>query len=279
MKAKQRTAFGILPGMALMLMLGVVPSGVHNAYAVERDGAKTDSLAESPLSIREGYWQLEAAPGGASPNMEPEGFPLELNGDAWIYSTEDIFAPAPLVGQGDLRLDGDGDWAATAGPPVTGDGSFTVAVRARLYEAGDRDQTVFSLPGTYADRFAVRYHAATGKWELVVATEDRESAPRVVVAEEQQLPDDQQGASGQHLAVVFDAPSHELRFYVEGQLSQTSRVTDSTSWPATGGLQIGRSAVDGDYFAGAVDEVRAYSGVVDDMSIVRMAGLGGDSSL
>ncbi|WP_344381971.1 hypothetical protein [Streptomyces thermolineatus] len=48
---------------------------------------------------------------------------------------------------------------------------------------------------------------------------------------------------------------------------------------APGGLRIGRPAVDGEYFAGAVDEARVYSGVVDDMSNVRMAGLGGDSSL
>jgi len=255
--------------VALVFTLGALPGA---AYAV---GQGNEARAEETSPSREGYWPLEEAPGGIAPNVEPEGLPLTLNGDAWIYHNEDIFGDAALVGLGDLRLDGDGDWAATSAAPVGGDGSFTLAARARLAAADDRTQAVLSLPGSDADRIAIRYQAASGKWEVVVSTEDKANAPQVAVTEEQDLPDDHSQGVGDHLAVVFDAPAHELRFYVNGQLANTSTAVDTTSWTASGGLQVGRSAIRGEYFRGTVDEVRAYSGAANPTMINQMASLTG----
>lgn len=266
---RYRAALVALGAAALSLTLGAFPGAAH---AVGKEhGARAGETALS----RKGYWPLEAAPGGIAPNVEPGGLPLTLNGDAWIHHNEDIFEEAPLVGRGDLRLDGDGDWAATSAAPASGDGSFTLAVRARLAAADDRTQTVLSLPGRNADRLAIRYQAASGQWEVVVSTKDEATAPQVVITEEQELPDDNPYGVGDHLAVVFDASAHELRFYVNGQLSYTSTAVDTTSWKASGGLQVGRSAVRGEYFAGTVDEVRAYSGVADPTMIAQMASLTG----
>ncbi|MEE1930853.1 LamG domain-containing protein [Streptomyces sp. TRM 70351] len=224
---------------------------------------------------RTGYWPLEEAPGGVSANVHAGGQPLTLAGDASVYRPADpLFDIAALVGDGHLELDGAGDHAATAAPPVGGDSSFTVAVRAQLTALDpERTQTVLSLPGTGADRFAVRYQASTGQWELAVAREDAAGAEVTTVTDDQELPDT--GGSGQHLAVVYDAFANHLRLYVEGQLAATAHAADDTLWKATGGLQVGRSAMDGGsrYFAGAVDEVRAYRGAADPVTVRRMAQL------
>lgn len=273
MQDRYRAAFVALGAVALSLTLGALPGA---AYAADK-GHGTRA-GETPLS-REGYWPLETAPNGIAPNVEPGGLPLTLNGDAWIYHNEDPFGDPALVDQGNLRLDGDGDWAATSAAPVGGGGSFTLAARARLAAADNRTQTVLSLPGSDTDRLVIRYQAASGKWEVVVSTKDKANAPQVVITEEQALPDDNPYSAGDHLAVVFDAPAHELRFYVNGQLSNTSTAVDTTSWMASGGLQVGRSAIRGEYFAGTVDEVRAYSGVANPTMISQMAALTGDPNL
>ncbi|MGK5498893.1 LamG domain-containing protein [Streptomyces sp. URMC 125] len=220
---------------------------------------------------RRGYWPLEDAADGASANVREGGQPLTLNGDASVFRTDDpLFDPA-LVGDGHLVLDGEGDWAATAAPPVSGDGSFTIAARAQLTTLDpEKSQTVFSLPGRNADRVAVRYQASTGQWELEVAREDAAGAPTVVYSDDENDPITD--GSGQHLAVVYDAFANELRLYVQGQLVDAARGGDDTLWPAAGGLQVGRSAQGGgsEYFAGALDEVRVYAGAVDHTVVKQM---------
>ncbi|MFE6285820.1 LamG domain-containing protein [Streptomyces sp. NPDC057877] len=269
MHDRHRAALVALGAVALSFTLGALP-GV--AYAADKGhGPRAE---ETPLN-REGYWPLEEAPGGIAANVEPGGLPLTLHGGAWIYRNEDIFGDPALVDQGDLRLDGDGDWAATSAAPVSGNGSFTLAARARLAAVDDRTQTVLSLPGSDADRMAIRYQAASGKWEVVVSTKDKANAPQVVITEEQALPDADPYGVGDHLAVVFDAPAQELRLYVNGQLANTSTALDTTSWTAAGGLQVGRSATRGEYFEGTVDEVRAYSGAANPTMISQMAALTG----
>ena len=224
---------------------------------------------------RKGYWPLDAAAGGSSANVQPDGQPLALNGDASVYRPADPLEDAPaLVGDGHLVLDGDGDWAATAAPPATGDSSFTITARAQLTnEYSEQSQTVFSLPGRNTDRVTVRYQASTGQWELEVAREDAAGAPAVVHTDDQELPIS--SGAGQHLAVVYDAFANELRLYVEGQLAATAYGEDDTLWPATGGLQVGRSAQGGgsEYFAGALDEVRVYTGAVDPSGVSLMSQL------
>ncbi|GAA0908318.1 hypothetical protein GCM10009549_15280 [Streptomyces thermoalcalitolerans] len=222
---------------------------------------------------RKGYWQLDDAANGVSAETGG-GQALTLAGDAFIYRPADpLFDIAALVGDGNLVLDGDGDYASTATPPVTGDRSFTVAVRAQLSSLDpEKSQTVLSLPGANANRVQVRYQAATGQWELAVATTDTAGAEVVTFTDDQELPDT--GGSGQHLAVVYDAFANSIRLYVQGQLVAGAHGTDDTLWPATGGLQVGRSLRGAsEYFAGAVDEVRVYSGAADQEAVQQMAAL------
>ncbi|MFF8383439.1 LamG-like jellyroll fold domain-containing protein [Streptomyces kanasensis] len=227
---------------------------------------------------RKGYWPLDTATGGASPEAGG-GTPLQLNGDAHVYRpTDPLEDEAALIGEGHLVLDGKGDHAATASPPITGGKSFTVAVRAQLTTIdAAAPQTVLSLPGTHADRLAVRY--VPGKdgrlptWQLAIAQSDEPSASVSVFTDDQERPDN--SGSGQHLAVVYDAFANEVRLYVEGQLATTAKGNDTTLWEAVRGMQVGRTVIgtDGEYFAGAIDEVRAYEGAADLTAVQRMAGL------
>ncbi|MFE2021750.1 LamG domain-containing protein [Streptomyces sp. NPDC059499] len=228
---------------------------------------------------RMNYWQLDSAAAGASADTGT-GQKLTLAGNASIYSapTDPLSPdPFPMVGAGHLVLDGDGDFASTATAPVTGASSFTVTARAQLTASDATSaQTVLSLPGTAANRVAVRYRPAadaesTSVWELAVAESDSATAPVKSFTDDQALPDTD--SAGQHLAVVYDAFGNEIRLYVNGQLADIAHGTDDTLWGATGGLQVGRSALGGggEYFAGAIDEVRVYSGAADRTAIQQLA--------
>ncbi|MEV5129127.1 LamG domain-containing protein [Streptomyces sp. NPDC053741] len=232
---------------------------------------------------RKGYWQLDAVDGTTSAETGG-GQALTLAGDARIYKPapadpDDPFAspdPSALVGAGHLLLDGEGDHAATAAAPTNGGSSFTVTARAQLTAIdGTVPQTVISLPGAAANRVQVRFRpdpdgGTDSRWELTVADTDSASAPVKVFQDDQELPDT--GGSGQHLAVVYDAFANEIRLYVEGQLATTAYGTDNTLWSTTRGLQVGRSALgQAEYFAGAIDEVRAYDGAVDPAVVRQMS--------
>ncbi|MEU1180441.1 LamG domain-containing protein [Streptomyces sp. NPDC005820] len=222
---------------------------------------------------RKAYWQLDDASGGASAESGG-GQALTLAGNASIYRPADpLFDTAALVGDGNLVLDGDGDYASTATAPVTGNSSFTVTARAQLTSLDpEKSQTVLSLPGANTNRLQVRYQASTQQWELAVAKTDA-AAPEVVsFTDDQELPDT--GGSGQHLAVVYDAFANSIRLYVEGQLVAGAYGTNDTLWSATGGLQVGRSLRGAsEFFAGAIDEVRVYSGAADQVAVQQMAAL------
>ncbi|MFE3493261.1 LamG domain-containing protein [Streptomyces sp. NPDC059175] len=242
---------------------------------------------------RKGYWQLDAATDGVSPETGRMvdgktvfGPSLNLAGNASIYHQDCpdpllCEQPSPLVGAGHLALDGDGDYASTATAPITGASSFTVTARAQLTSLDpEKSQTVLSLPGKNANRFAVRYRAGEtgGNWELAVAKTDTAGADTATFIDDQALPDT--GGSGQHLAVVYDAFANEIRLYVNGQLASSARGVDGTLWGADGGLQVGRSALgDSEFFAGSIDEVRAYNGAADLVKVGLMATLQAEPEL
>ncbi|MFJ2171561.1 LamG domain-containing protein [Streptomyces sp. NPDC087851] len=228
---------------------------------------------------RMGYWQLDAESGRKTVDTGG-GQPLTLAGDAKIrLAPTDPLSPDPfpMVGAGDLLLDGDGDYASTVTAPVTGAASFTLTARVQLTTLdAEKPQTVLSLPGTAANRLAVRYRpgpdaGTPSMWEMAVAGSDSATAAQTVFRDDQELPDTDM--AGQHLAVVYDAFANEIRLYVNGLLAEVAHGADDTLWSATGGLQVGRSALGGgsEYFAGGIDEVRVYSGAADSTAIQQLA--------
>ena len=121
--------------------------------------------------------------------------PLRLGTGASIYQGSDdscipdidpdcTYAPPPLVGDGHLRLDGEGGYAAADGPVVDTGDSFTLGVVVRLADSEPaRPMTVLSQSGEHTDAFKVRYEPSTHTWQLVMPEKDEAGAPEKVVSQ------------------------------------------------------------------------------------------------
>ncbi|WP_198667570.1 LamG domain-containing protein [Glycomyces dulcitolivorans] len=237
---------------------------VFDRYVAAGEAA---GLAVYPQFHREGYWQFNGVTDGVSPEYLG-GESATLYGDASIYGEpEDPFSgdPFPIAGAGHLLLDGDGDYASAATPQLDTAGSFSLSAKVQP-ESLTQDMTVLSIAGEHRPLVEVRYNAALGSWELVVAKADAPDAETVSVTS-RRGPD---AWSPQGIVVVFDGALDQWALYVGGIQAPAVIDGDFDSWSATGGLQIGRSVtgdVSGSYFHGAIDEVRAYTGAIDDYRI------------
>lgn len=217
------------------------------------------------VSVRAGYWQFNTVGDDGSPEYNG-GLPAVLSGGASIFtgSTDPLGDPLiPLVGAGHLELNGTDGYAHVASPVVDTSRSYTLTARVRLDTAvPGESMTVLSVPGANAPAVEVGYDAASGLWELRVASSDTAGVVPVSVTSNVTPTDESQGQS---IAVVFDSITGQARLYVNGVPSEPLDQPFSTDWAANGDLQVGRGFADGsygDYFAGAIDDVRAYSGVL-----------------
>lgn len=223
-----------------------------------------------------GHWSLESAEGGASPELYG-GAPLKLSDGATMRHVDDDCwldpdcspAEQPLVGDGDMALDGTTGHAATEQPVVDTGDSFTIGVTVRLADAEpDHPMTVLSQGGEHGDAFKVRYVPSSHKWQLVMTGADGAGATETVV-EQPAVADGGQGP-GQRLAVVYDDATDLIKLYVDGYAIAGATASFHGAWHSGGGLQVGRGHVDGawgEYLHGVVDEVHAFSGVLDDSDI------------
>ncbi|WP_250004943.1 LamG-like jellyroll fold domain-containing protein [Actinoplanes sp. M2I2] len=225
--------------------------------------------------LRLAYWPLNDASDNLSPQYNDAGQEMSLAGGASLYAPDyeaDPFAEPPLVGSGHLVLDGVDDHARTASPVALPKGSFTVSVRVRLAGAQcTRTMAALSEAGVRTSDFVLRCNAQN-QWEALLPTGDTDASPVTKVVDNQALPSND--SSGQHLALVYNAFRDSVTLYVNGQVAQTGTATHRGGFNGAGGVQVGRSllaGVFGDYFAGAVDDVRIYSGVADAPTVQLLA--------
>ncbi|MFD8425651.1 LamG domain-containing protein [Streptomyces sp. NPDC059466] len=228
--------------------------------------------------VSKGYWELDEAADGGSPERDG-GAALRLGGDATIRQVTGPCDPLdpdcvpgsdPIAGTGDLALDGDGDFAATDGATLDTGDSFSVAAQVLLDDAAqDRTMTVLSLPGEHGTLASVRYSGELQRWQMVLAEGDATGAETTTVTAE-----NAPAYTGwvQHVALVYDDGTDEIRLYVDGQLS--ARTACSYASKVTGALQVGRSLTAdgwGEYAEGRVDEVHAYAGALTQTEIAQLA--------
>ncbi|MFF2896608.1 LamG-like jellyroll fold domain-containing protein [Streptomyces sp. NPDC057966] len=219
-----------------------------------------------------GHWALETAPGGVSAESSG-GQPLKLGPGASIFRLDEPCDPLdpdcdpgdwPLADEGHLNLDGVSGHAATEKPVVDTGDSFTMSATVRLADQEpDHPMTALSQGGEHRDAFKVRYAPSTYSWELVMSHADEPGAAETVVARIES-PDGGQGA-GHRIAVVHDGTANRITLYVDGYAETAGTAEFSDGWTSGGGLQVGRGHTAdgwGEYLHGAVDQVRAFSGVL-----------------
>ncbi|MEU0025169.1 LamG domain-containing protein [Streptomyces sp. NPDC006335] len=304
--AEQKTASLYVDGVSVGTVVGAVAPGGTGALRLGADGdgghwnglltgvnvwdrvfvPREITAAAARKAQRLGYWDLESATDGKSPAYAG-GAPLTLAGDASIYAATDDCpwnpdctpVTYPMVGDGDLLLDGDGDHATTPTALTPTDAGFSAAVHVRLPEDPPaHDMTVLSQPGEHTDLFTLRYVAASGTWQAEVAHEDRADAPTTTVS----APLDPNTPEGdQFLAVVYDESTDRLRLYAgDAHAADTADVTGLDTWTPTGDLQVGRTlTADGgtDHLAGEVDDLHTYAGVLTTAQLTTLRGGGIDA--
>ncbi|MEU1510765.1 LamG domain-containing protein [Streptomyces sp. NPDC005811] len=179
------------------------------------------------------------------------------------------YVPPPLVGDGHLRLDGEGGYAAADGPVVDTGDSFTVGVVVRLADSAPaHPMTVLSQAGEHTDAFKVRYEPSTYTWQLVMPERDEAGAPERVVSWVEAA--DGGEGQGHRLAVVYDDATDTIKLYVDGYTNAGATGTLPDGLHSTGALQIGRATAGdgwGEYLHGDVDEVQAYAGALRDEDV------------
>lgn len=241
---------------------------VFERIVVPAEAAQLSTL----LPVRTAYWPLNEAVDGYSPEYGG-GEDLGLSAGAQIYAPDldaDPTAEEPLLGTGHLVLDGVDGAASTQAPAVDTAGSFTVSFRARVAATPQRPMAAVSQAGTTTSGFVAR--CTPTRWELVVPTSDTAGAQTVTVFDDHAPP--VPSTYGQHVAVVYNAFTNELRLYVDGQLASSAMGVHNQTWAAGGGLQLGRALLDGqwqDPFSGVIDDVRVYSGVADATAVANLA--------
>lgn len=188
-----------------------------------------------------------------------------------------------IVGAGALVLGGGAGYAATAGPVLATNESFTVAAWVSAAGRPATNAAVISQHGAVTSGFTVRYApdaaGGAGGYQFEMPDQDTSTAtPQTVDHSSFQA-----SLEWDHVAVVYDAFADEMRLYVNGQLEQLadgsrqSYRSNALGFNATGSLQLGRafkSGIWGEYWTGSIDDVWAFSGVLTGEQIQMLAGAG-----
>lgn len=202
----------------------------------------------------------------------PHGHHATLHGNAFIDQS------SYMLGTGALNLDGDGDYADTAGPVVDTSQSFTVAGWVTSAGVPDHKVAVFSQAGAVNSGFVLRFDPSVaggaGGYQIEMPDADTSGASRPTA-------DDtyfRSGGDWDHVAIVYDALRDEMRLYVNGQMEQAEENVsyrfNVIGFNATQTFQIGRAKTGGtwgEYWPGVIDDVWAYNGVLTDDQIQNLA--------
>ncbi|MEU5666195.1 LamG domain-containing protein [Streptomyces longwoodensis] len=289
---KRRTSWGATGGLQMGRSLtlsgytGQLKGALSSVQVYDRLLAESELAAVGDGSPEQlAYWPLDEATNGVSPESAgAEG--LTLFGGASIYRVADnacddldptcTNVPAePMRGDGHLQLDGSSGFAQRGPGLFAAQGSFAVAARARLAspEPG-RDLTVFSLAGTNGGAAVVRYSQALKRWQLSVTDRDVNATAAVTTSVSDSMTPPTAENSGDHLMLAYDAVFGEVRLYVNGQLNGAQALWPNTWDFSTVSVQVGRTvsgSTGSAYFSGALDEVAAYQGAVDQNEAARFA--------
>ncbi|MFE9107617.1 LamG domain-containing protein [Actinomadura geliboluensis] len=246
----------------------------------------SDLYQQAP--VLKARWKLNTATGGLSPGEGKDGgtaSPLNLRNGAAIVAGAGF---GGVVSPAGLQLDGTSAYAeANAGDPsadaplLSTDASFTLTGWVQNLQRPQAAATVFSLPGSQANAFALRYvpdatePESLGVWQLEMNNADLPatdtSKPQRLTSNSAYTQDD-----WDHIAIVYDATNRTMSLYINGSTTNgadgDSQEGDVRPFKAAGGLQVGRNAIGGngagtDFWPTALDDVWLYRGVLNPTQI------------
>ncbi|MEV6241923.1 LamG domain-containing protein [Lentzea sp. NPDC051838] len=230
------------------------PVGLTRYLSGAIEGTVIDAQAANDAGAKELY---EGHPGdGALWRLEPAA--RSAADDTDRRHTAALIGGSSLSG-GSLTLNGTDGYAATAGPVVRTDQSFSVVVRAKLSQTGGRFPVISQI-GDRTSGFSVEYDESVKTWRLRMTDADKDGPnERFIKANRDAVKDEEV-----HLAAVYDAAAGELRLYVDGH-PQGDAAFHVSEWHARGPVQIGQGRFNGQlmqYFNGTVNDARLYQGVL-----------------
>jgi len=176
------------------------------------------------------------------------------------------YYPAISYNTNSAVFDGVDDYGSTPIGLATS-GSFSVSAWVSATKV-DRAQTVLSQSGTSGAAFALKVDAS-GKWAFAMSRSDA-SAPTWDTVTGPAA----KAAVPTQVGAVYDATTQDMRLYVNGVNAGTAKHT--TGWDAAGEFEVGRGRAagkPGEFLAGNVDAVYAYTGVVSDAAMNQLTVL------
>ncbi|WP_410584006.1 LamG domain-containing protein [Amycolatopsis sp. lyj-108] len=216
------------------------------------DRVLTDAEVKSAVTrdnVTAGYWNLDDADGTTARNAA-------AGGEMAVLQPGARFAPQGAV-NGAATFDGVKGYAATSGPVVRTDQSYAITAWVKPDKLGD--MTAVSQDGTAVSGFYLKQ--INGSWVFGMNPGD---ATGGTAAEAKSAANTVQTVPWTHLAGVYNATAKTLTLVVNGK--QVASVSaPAAPWHSAGPFAIGRGKYGTPlgYWAGGIDEVRAYSRTLD----------------
>lgn len=195
-------------------------------------------------------------------NPQAGNNPAQLNGNApnWVNDTT----------RGEvLDFDGTTNYAETSGQVLNTSGSFTVSAWVKL-DKGDQTGVIVSQIGTNGSAFTLRYDTSedTDSWSFTTLSTDEDNADNDMNWADSL--DDITVGQWVQVAASYNAQTHTMWVYTDGQPEEGFSSDGITPFNATGPLVIGADQENGvitNLFPGEISNVQAWNYTLDDQQI------------
>ena len=203
-----------------------------------------------------GAWSFDTLAGSTATDSSGNNRPLTLANTTTV---------AGRVGQA-LQFNGGTSAGSTAGPVVDTAGSFTVATWVKL-DALTGWRTMVNQDGAVVSGFWLQYSEFVGNKFLLSMHDADTNTSNAIRAVGITTP-----VVGQwyHVAGVRDKAAGTIKIFVNGRLEGSTPYTGG--WAANGSFNIGRGKFNAanDWFAGALDQVKAYGRALTDAEVAAL---------
>jgi Concanavalin A-like lectin/glucanases superfamily len=208
-----------------------------------------------------GQWKLDETSGTTAVDA--------LGAHPATWSATGVTRTAGISGNA-VEVNGSTGVLTASGAAIRTDGSYTVSAWVRPSSLIQNGIAV-SQDGAAVAGFNLGYSWNTDMgaylWSVRSSAEDKSAAALIEAVD---LFDTPTAGVWTYLVSVYDAASHSLRLYVDGQF--VAETHHASNWNAGGSLRMGRGQASNvtfaQYLPGGIDDVRAYAGALSDEEIL-----------